>query len=135
MAEFKRNRSNRSDGMAPKFVRGNNNRRSSNGSGRRDGNRSGRRDSREPERFQRGMGRTNRRSSVRPERTRVICDDCGKSCEVPFKPTSDKPIYCDSCFRKDSSPRGSGSRSGGNEKQLAEINKKLDLIMEALEIN
>ncbi|MFA4991305.1 MAG: CxxC-x17-CxxC domain-containing protein [Candidatus Omnitrophota bacterium] len=36
--------------------------------------------------------------------TRVICSDCGKECEVPFKPSGDRPVYCKECFakRKDS---------------------------------
>src|SRR3990167_2649024 len=29
---------------------------------------------------------------------RAICDNCGKECEVPFRPTSGKPIFCSSCF-------------------------------------
>ena len=32
------------------------------------------------------------------EKTRVTCDSCGSKCEVPFKPTSNKPVYCDDCF-------------------------------------
>ncbi len=32
--------------------------------------------------------------------TKVICSLCGKECEVPFKPTSSKPVYCDECFAK-----------------------------------
>src|SRR3990167_9138900 len=28
----------------------------------------------------------------------AICDNCGKSCEVPFRPTSGKPIFCSNCF-------------------------------------
>ncbi len=23
----------------------------------------------------------------------AVCDDCGKRCEVPFRPTGDKPIF------------------------------------------
>ena len=34
------------------------------------------------------------------EKTRVICDSCGKECEVPFQPRGDRPIYCDECFAK-----------------------------------
>ena len=36
------------------------------------------------------------------ERThaRVICADCKKECEVPFKPSGDRPIYCKECFSK-----------------------------------
>lgn len=37
----------------------------------------------------------------------AICDNCGNSCEVPFRPTSGKPVFCSTCFEKkgDSSPR------------------------------
>ena len=30
----------------------------------------------------------------------VNCSDCGRASEVPFKPTSNKPVYCDKCFKK-----------------------------------
>lgn len=29
---------------------------------------------------------------------KVICDECKKPCEVPFKPTAGKPVYCSACF-------------------------------------
>ena len=63
-----------------------------------------------------------------PEMTRVTCSSCGNKCEVPFKPTSDKPIYCDSCFAKK-------GKSSSSNKYLDIINEKLDKIMEALEID
>ena len=28
------------------------------------------------------------------------CSECGKACEVPFKPTEGKPVYCRDCFRQ-----------------------------------
>lgn len=28
----------------------------------------------------------------------AVCNQCGKSCEVPFKPTGDRPVYCNVCF-------------------------------------
>ena len=34
----------------------------------------------------------------RPQMHEAICADCGKKCEVPFKPTGDKPVYCSECF-------------------------------------
>lgn len=43
---------------------------------------------------------------------KTTCSDCGKSCQVPFKPTSSKPVYCSNCFKKDSSPRGNDRRGG-----------------------
>jgi len=32
--------------------------------------------------------------------TRVVCADCNKECEVPFKPSGDRPVYCKECFSK-----------------------------------
>ena len=61
------------------------------------GGSSGRRDDR------RDFGRrSDSRSQERRDKEMfsAICDSCGKSCEVPFRPTSGKPVYCDSCFNK-----------------------------------
>ena len=30
--------------------------------------------------------------------TRAICAECNKECEVPFKPSGDRPVYCNECF-------------------------------------
>ena len=30
----------------------------------------------------------------------VICADCKKECEIPFKPSGDRPVYCKDCFSK-----------------------------------
>lgn len=29
---------------------------------------------------------------------KATCSECGKSCEVPFRPTGEKPVYCSDCF-------------------------------------
>ncbi len=31
---------------------------------------------------------------------KAVCADCGKECEVPFKPSGDRPVYCRDCFQK-----------------------------------
>lgn len=28
----------------------------------------------------------------------AICSDCGNTCQVPFRPTGEKPVYCNNCF-------------------------------------
>lgn len=28
----------------------------------------------------------------------AVCASCGKTCEVPFRPNGDKPVYCRDCF-------------------------------------
>ncbi len=33
------------------------------------------------------------------ESHKATCSDCGKECEVAFKPTDGKPVYCKDCFR------------------------------------
>ena len=37
----------------------------------------------------------------------AICNQCGKPCEVPFRPTGDRPVYCNVCF-------GSKKETGNN---------------------
>ena len=93
--------------------------------------------------------RTGRRSSGRSDKRdsrfkkhamhKVICDKCRQSCEVPFKPTKGKPVYCSDCFEKQEEPSyGKGkfrprreSRPESNG-ELQQINAKLDRILEIL---
>lgn len=38
----------------------------------------------------------------------AICADCSKVCEVPFRPSEDRAVYCKTCFanRKSGRPHG-----------------------------
>ncbi len=58
-----------------------------------------------------GGGRPSFRGGDRGEVTmhKAVCDECKKSCEVPFRPSGDKPVYCSDCF---SSKREDGDRGG-----------------------
>ena len=40
------------------------------------------------------------RDSRRPLLHDAVCDECGKDCRVPFKPSGEKPVYCSDCFEK-----------------------------------
>jgi len=84
----------------------------------------------------------------------ATCAQCNKPCEVPFKPTGNKPVLCSNCFAEQSESRpergnrnmGSnksfGERSSysapashscaGGEKKLEIIASKLDRIIELL---
>jgi CxxC-x17-CxxC domain-containing protein len=55
----------------------------------------------------RGFGQGDR--SERPTMHRATCADCGKSCEVPFRPSGDKPVFCSDCF---------GRKEGGNNNRF-----------------
>ncbi|MBI5754141.1 hypothetical protein HZA40_03305 [Candidatus Peregrinibacteria bacterium] len=72
------------------------------------------------------------------EMHQAICSDCGKDCEVPFKPTGDKPIYCEKCFGRNKEIK-IGKSSGGNNAdfnaKFEMINIKLDRILKALDNN
>ena len=40
-----------------------------------------------------------RRSNFGPrEMHKAICSECKQECEVPFKPTEGKPVYCKECY-------------------------------------
>jgi len=59
-------------------------------------------------------GRRNDRGGSDREMFEAVCDECGKTCKVPFKPTSGKPIYCSECFEnKGGRDDRGGSRSFG----------------------
>ncbi len=41
---------------------------------------------------------------IRPtEMHKAVCSTCGKECEIPFKPSGDRPVYCRDCFAKNRS--------------------------------
>ena len=86
-----------------------------------------------------------RRPESYGERTlhKAICADCKKECEVPFKPSGERPVYCKECFgkrktgssfrdRPDNRPREAApvqethtDRPHGNEKKRFAGKKKL----------
>ena len=118
MAEFKRG------GNRSSFSRGSR----SGGFGNRGGGFGGR---------NRDFGSGERR---RVEMHDAVCDQCGKQCQVPFKPTGDKPVFCSDCFRKNEGSNGnSGSmnqrpvQSGVSLEQLNQINAKLDKILKFIQ--
>jgi len=65
----------------------------------------------------------------------AVCDNCHEDCQVPFRPTGDKPIFCDSCFGKGDKP-SKGSRNSGptnnDSEQLKMLNAKLDKLISIL---
>ena len=108
----------------------------------------------------RGGGRDGGRPSFRREdrgpvtMTKAKCDECKKSCEVPFRPTAGKPVYCNDCFRgqgaagqeraprrefndRPQAPRPSftvGSEGGNDtKKQLELLNSKMDKLIASIE--
>jgi len=72
-------------------MQGNRNKKGRSGGFRSGGNRFGGRSS--------GGFRNDFNSGPR-EMHKAICADCKQDCEVPFKPTQGKPVYCKECYSK-----------------------------------
>jgi CxxC-x17-CxxC domain-containing protein len=84
---------------------------------------------------------------------KTICSKCSKECEVPFRPTGNRPVYCKECFqtmrpeatRPDNNfsrhpnferRSGEGNRFAQQpqyKEQFESLNVKLDKILEILE--
>jgi CxxC-x17-CxxC domain-containing protein len=87
----------------------------------------------------------------------AVCSECHKKCEVPFRPTTGKPVYCKDCFGNKGN-RNEGGRNensysktecdrvpakihyenkGGSDegvkRQLTEVSIKLDRLIKAME--
>ncbi len=81
----------------------------------------------------RDSGRFSRGDS-RPEMHQATCAECNSKCEVPFKPSGEKPVLCSDCFGG-SKGRGSGSKgSSKTDEKIEELSKKLDRVLKMLEI-
>ena len=70
---------------------------------------------------------------------KATCDDCGNGCEVPFRPTGERPVYCRECFGKNGGPTGNKSfgapKSAPTEnygEQIRALNAKMDMVLKAL---
>ncbi|MDO8509163.1 MAG: hypothetical protein Q7S27_05775 [Nanoarchaeota archaeon] len=65
----------------------------------------------------------------------AVCSKCHKKCQVPFKPTGSKPVYCSDCFKKVEGQRSrdNESNSEASSMQLNQMNAKLDRILAVLE--
>jgi CxxC-x17-CxxC domain-containing protein len=83
----------------------------------------------------------------------ATCSSCGKACEVPFRPTGEKPVYCRECFGKQEQapwrgddrrerpsfrperserPQQSGGDIDGLKYRIASLETKLDRVLELL---
>ena len=87
----------------------------------------------------RDKGRHDRRDSRRfdtGERKmyEAVCSECGEPCEVPFKPSEDKPVYCDECFGASKSEHAGPKKADNSAVQFEQLNAKLDKIIKVLEL-
>jgi len=48
----------------------------------------------------------------------AICASCHKNCQVPFRPTNDRPVYCRDCFNKNGGAASKPSFDGAPRKDF-----------------
>lgn len=66
--------------------------------------------------FNRGGGSDRRfgsRNAGRPMMHQATCGKCGRDCEVPFRPTGSRPVFCSECFDKQGD-RNTGKFAGNS---------------------
>ena len=49
-----------------------------------------------------GNRRSGGRDGDRPSMHQATCSECGQDCEIPFKPSNGRPVFCSKCFEKQS---------------------------------
>jgi CxxC-x17-CxxC domain-containing protein len=47
-----------------------------------------------------GSGNRGGYNSGPREMSDATCAECGKTCQVPFKPDGSRPVYCSDCYQK-----------------------------------
>jgi len=61
----------------------------------------------------------------RPMMHQAVCNKCGNDCEVPFRPSENRPVFCNNCFERPAGDRG-GDRSSKNKfSQPSFVNKTM----------
>ena len=106
-----------------------------------------------------GPSRDSRGGDDRPQMFTATCAECSKSCEVPFRPNGERPVFCRDCFgdkrgtddRRAPAPRSfekreftpsfapktvaaaPDARIDDLKRQVETINKKLDNALAMLE--
>jgi CxxC-x17-CxxC domain-containing protein len=76
-----------------------------------------------------------REKSFEKKMFKAVCESCGDTCEVPFKPVDGKSVFCDNCFRGNDKPAKAKESNNGADKyqdQFAQLNSKLDELIRLL---
>ncbi len=69
----------------------------------------------------RSFGGGRDRDGGRPQMHQATCSECGKDCEIPFRPTGGRPVFCSTCFEKQQGGSGERpSRFGGERRDRSE---------------
>ena len=67
--------------------------------------------------FNRGGFGGGRRDGGRLTMHQATCSECGASCEIPFRPSGNRPVFCSNCFAKQGGGSDRLNRFGGDRKE------------------
>lgn len=101
-----------------------------------------------------GRGGFGGRDGGRPPMHDAVCGKCGQDCQVPFRPTGERPVFCSNCFDRsdrperpsrggfeenrsprpsfDRAPEAPRAHAGEYKAQFEMLNTKLDKILRAV---
>ena len=54
------------------------------------------------------------------EMHKAVCSECKQECEVPFKPSQDRPVFCKECYFKKKDAENGGSSAPRREQRSEE---------------
>lgn len=64
----------------------------------------------------------------RPDMHKATCASCGKICEVPFRPTGSKPVYCKDCYQNVQGAESHRSESRSFDRPRSEERQMYDAV-------
>ena len=65
----------------------------------------------------------------------AVCDKCGASCQLPFRPREGKPVFCRNCFGKSDNSARDNRDNGNVAEQIKMLNSKIDKLIRILSPN
>ena len=62
---------------------------------------------------------------------KAICADCKKECTIPFKPSGDRPVYCQDCFSRRKVINMSGIKIEDKSKEVTPVSTTTIALVES----
>ena len=64
------------------------------------------------------------RDAGRSTMHKAICSQCGAACEVPFRPSGERPIFCSNCFKGQGNASSRPNKFGAERQQRSHFGDK-----------
>ena len=64
---------------------------------------------------------------------KATCAKCGQECEVPFRPSGGKPVYCSNCFQQVGDRERPMQRSYQSHRPGSDNNRQMEMVIQKLD--